>query len=234
MLFFNTIDISNFISDNFTEEDKYDFLLKNNKLKSLNESEISDDESFDIFLSHSYKDRNLILGIKAIFEKLGFSVYVDWINDRLLNRDNVTKDTAAVLQKRMRQSKSLIYATSENASQSKWMPWETGYFDGIRNRMVAILPISDEERVEKSFIGQEYLGLYPYIAMDSLDKNFINTPMMMERQAFESMLNQCRNIYELFVYKDSQSFVLFDDWIKGEKPLSPLEQMKEILENLKK
>jgi hypothetical protein len=232
--FLNSTEISDFIAQNFTEEDKYDFLLRTRKLKSLNESEISDDESFDIFLSHSYKDRDLILGIKAFFEKSGFSVYVDWINDRLLNRDNVTKDTAAVLQKRMLQSKSLIYATSENASQSKWMPWETGYFDGIRNRMVAILPISDKEIVDKPFVGQEYLGLYPYIAIDSLDKNFIGTPMMMERQAFESILNEYRNIYKLFVYKDSQSYVLFDEWIKGEKPLSPLEKMEAILENLKK
>uniref|UniRef100_Q31IQ5 TIR domain-containing protein n=1 Tax=Hydrogenovibrio crunogenus (strain DSM 25203 / XCL-2) TaxID=317025 RepID=Q31IQ5_HYDCU len=176
----------------------------------------------------------MVLGIKAVFEKLGYSVYIDWINDRLLSREKVTKDTASVLQKRMRQSKSLIYVTSESSSHSKWMPWEAGFFDGIRDRMIAILPITDEEQSEKPFIGQEYLGLYPYLALDSLDKNFINKPMFMEPTAFESMLNQYRSSYKLFVFRDYQSYVLFENWINGEKPLSRLEIMNETLDKLNK
>ena len=234
MYLFTKKELSEWVRENVSFEERYDYLARFDKFRVLNESQIENADSFDIFLSHSYKDRDLVLGIKAVFEKLGYSVYVDWINDRLLSRGNVTKDTASVLQKRMRQSKSLIYVTSENSAQSKWMPWEAGFFDGIRDRMIAILPITDEEQNEKPFIGQEYLGLYPYIALDSLDKDFINKPMFMEPTAFESMLNQYRSIDKLFVFRDYQSYVLFDNWINGEKLLSPLEIMNETLDKLNK
>lgn len=222
--------IQAWIKDNVDIEDTYDYLHRTQRLKSLNESEIDDEATFDVFLSHSYHDRDLVIGIKALFEKEGFTVYVDWINDKLLSRDNVTKDTAAVLQKRMRQSKCLIYATSENASQSKWMPWETGFFDGIRDRMVAILPIS--ENASSDFSGQEYLGLYPYIALDSLDKSILGTPMLMEPTAFERMMNDFKKIYKLYVFKDKYAFILFSDWIEGEKPITPKETMEKQLDKI--
>ena len=36
---------------------------------------------FDVFLSHSFKDATVILGIKRILEKQNLTVYVDWIDD---------------------------------------------------------------------------------------------------------------------------------------------------------
>ena len=42
--------------------------------------------SFDIFLSHAVKDADLILGVKTLLEESGFTVYVDWIIDPLLER----------------------------------------------------------------------------------------------------------------------------------------------------
>lgn len=52
---------------------------------------------FDIFLSHSLSDQKLILGIWLSLEDMGYKVYVDWIHDRHLSRDSVTKETARVL-----------------------------------------------------------------------------------------------------------------------------------------
>ena len=37
--------------------------------------------SFDIFLSHSSKDKQLILGVKQLIEDSGYSVYIDWVDD---------------------------------------------------------------------------------------------------------------------------------------------------------
>ena len=69
----------------------------------LNEGRISDStKTYDIFLSHSSKDDELIAGLKLILEDLGYSVYVDW-NDNQLNPDNVTLETAKVLRERMSQ-----------------------------------------------------------------------------------------------------------------------------------
>lgn len=114
---------------------------------------------FDIFLSHSFQDAEVIVGIARLLERDGTSVYVDWRDDPQFDRSRVTADTAAVLRERMQHCHFLLYATSVNASNSKWMPWELGYFDGLRSGKVGILPILN--RSDEAFIGQEYLGLYP-------------------------------------------------------------------------
>ncbi|MFC1855330.1 toll/interleukin-1 receptor domain-containing protein [Thermodesulfobacteriota bacterium] len=127
------------------------------------EKTVTDADSFNIFLSHSYKDKRYIHKLKEHIENIyRITCYVDWINEpRALDRNNIDHNTAELLRKRMSQSQSLIFCTSDNSSDSKWMPWELGYFDALKGR-VAILPIVDEG---KTFIGQEYLGLYPYIDM---------------------------------------------------------------------
>jgi len=122
--------------------------------------------SYDIFLSHSYDDARLVRLIKEMLEEKGFSVYVDWIEDKQLDRGRVTKSTAEILRQRMNTCASLIYLTSESAERSLWMPWELGYMDS-RTGLVAVAPIIDEN---KNFEGREYLGLYPYI--DLTNDNF--------------------------------------------------------------
>ena len=117
---------------------------------------------YDVFLSHSFQDANVILGVKTIAETSGLGVYVDWIDDPSLDRNKVTAETADVLRARMRASSSFVYAHSTNTPDSKWMPWEIGYFDGNKPAgSVWILPLVVENDAE--FKGQEYLGLYPTI-----------------------------------------------------------------------
>lgn len=124
--------------------------------------------TFDIFLSHAFADKSIVLGIYTLLSQSGFSVYVDWIHDRQLDRSAVSPATADVLRKRMRQCKSLFFVTTTNATDSKWMPWECGYFDGhdsklagevVQHGHVAILPVV--EAGQSTFKGVEYLGLYP-------------------------------------------------------------------------
>ena len=132
-------------------------------------------KTYDIFLSHSSKDSELILGLKKYLEEnFKLSVYVDWIEDKQLDRSKVNKKTAETLRGRMKNCKSLIYATSENSigvNGSRWMPWELGYFDGLKRGKVAVMPIQDNRSDE--FKGEEYLQLYdlvekPYSLMDTL------------------------------------------------------------------
>ncbi len=137
---------------------------------------ISDRDTFDIFLSHSYADKKYIRKLKSYIETtFGLKCYVDWLSEPTnLDRNKVNKQTAEILRKRMRQSRSLIYCSSENSPSSKWMPWELGYFDAYRN-LVAILPILDTS--DSSFIGTEYLSLYPLI--DKTDHYiWVNDPLM--------------------------------------------------------
>lgn len=134
----------------------------------LNEAKhnFSTAQTYDIFLSHAFLDAEVVLGVKTLFEKKGLSVYVDWIEDTQLDRNNITKETAETIRNRMKQCKMLFYVTSENAENSKWMPWELGYFDGSKPNKVWIFPLLEYEW--QTFKGQEYLSLYPVINKNNL------------------------------------------------------------------
>lgn len=119
----------------------------------------SSTDRYDVFLSHSYQDADAIYGIKSIIEKLGLKVYVDWIDDSGLDRGKVTARTAQILRERMQTCACLVYVHTPNATQSIWMPWELGYFDGLKPSHVWILPLVSQD--DEEFRGQEYLGLYP-------------------------------------------------------------------------
>jgi hypothetical protein len=123
---------------------------------------------FDIFLSHSYLDREEVEGIYLELTSKGYGVYVDWIVDPQLSRTNVTKETAEKIRNRMRMSRSLLLAVSTNAQMSKWMPWELGYVDG-RSGQCAIFPVSPEVNPPNILVRSEYLLLYPYVKLAEID-----------------------------------------------------------------
>lgn len=162
----------------------------------LNEGRVTDSsKTYDIFLSHSSKDMELIAGLKLILTDLGFSVYVDW-NDKELDPDNVTPRTAEVLRERMKCCRSLVYAFSENASNSKWMPWELGYFDALKNSRVAVLPIS--KTAKEGYKGSEFVGVYYFVKFNKIsgtDKDAI------------------------WVH-NGDNYVIFDGWLKGQEPFN--------------
>lgn len=138
----------------------------------LNEGRVADStKMFDIFLSHSSEDDQIIAGLKLLLQDLGFTVYVDWI-DQELDPNHVTPQTAAILRDRMSRCKSLVYAYSEHARTSKWMPWELGFFDGLKKSMIAVLPISDVNK--KSLQGSEYVGLYYIINITNRNTFWVN------------------------------------------------------------
>lgn len=126
----------------------------------LRESQVQRKFSYDVFLSHSSLDAEIILGLKMVLESLGLSVYIDWLDDPQLSRDCVNKKTAATIKSRMDVCGAMLYAVSSNALSSKWMPWELGYFDGLKQGQVGILPISTPP-TDTDFKGYEYLALYP-------------------------------------------------------------------------
>src|SRR5947209_7092377 len=101
------------------------------QLREFATKSLQSDDSFDIFLSHRYFDADEILALKSSFEDFGFSVFVDWIEVPGLDRGKVTKETADYLREAMNRSSSLLYAASDNSSDSKWMPWELGYSDAL-------------------------------------------------------------------------------------------------------
>lgn len=153
--------------------------------------------AYDVFLSHSYLDQPLVYTIVDLFNAAGYSVYVDWMVDTQLDRNEVTAATAKTLRTRMDTCQGLAYIATANISNSKWCPWELGYMDGKKNGRCAILPVLDNQT--STFSGQEYLGIYPYIDYEKTSKSgqydfWVNDPT------------------------DRQKYVSLKDWLKGEDP----------------
>lgn len=170
-------------------------LSVNQRLRQL--SEVQDTkEAFDIFLCHSYLDAELVLGLKSIIEDLEHSVYVDWVVDGQLDRSSVSRATAELLRERMAKSMTLFFATSSTSACSKWMPWECGYFDGLKGK-VAVCPLVDEPGPSNEFQGQEYLSLYPYVTHWVRDGDAIP---------------------QLWIHESPSKCVNFRGWIKGGTP----------------
>lgn len=151
-------------------------------------------KQYDIFLSHAFSDARAILGIKGLLEDVGHGVYIDWIEDPQLDRSHVTSETASILRSRMNICRSLFYVTTQAASESRWMPWECGYFDGKRGK-TAILPVT--QVASSQFQGQEYLGLYPYI---------LKAPRQSDKRE------------RLWVHRESSVYVEFEQWLSGKEP----------------
>lgn len=154
----------------------------------------ADIAGFDIFLSHSSTDKNLIYGIyRELTETFNKDVYVDWLIDPQLDRTRVSIATADLLRKRIKQSKSLFYVETPHSVISKWMPWELGYMDGLKTK-AAVMPLEDPET--KKTYGIEYLGLYPLVDY------YLKPPQLKK---------------ELCVVTEAGAHVYFDDWL-GENP----------------
>jgi hypothetical protein len=177
-----------------TQKRKVNFSKGLSAVEVLNES-FNINKTYDVFLSHSYVDKEKIASVKYYLELLGLSVYIDWIDDRQLVRDRVTKETAIRIKARMKKCKSLIYVFSNNSDSSKWMPWELGYFDGIKGR-IAILPITRGGN-SNAFNGTEYLGLYPYVTKDLI----ANT-----------------NDETLWIRENESKYISISEWLIGRNP----------------
>ena len=127
----------------------------------INEARGSRDwTTFDIFLSYNIKDKNVIEGIYLFLTKMGKKVYLDFIVDPQLSRENASLSTAQLIRRRLKNSRQLIYAMSCNSTESKWMPWELGVADG-EGLECNILPVSST--YYKDFNKKEYLQLYPLL-----------------------------------------------------------------------
>lgn len=119
---------------------------------------------FDIFLSYNIADLNVVKGIYFMLRKMGCTVYLDCIVDPDLKRSESDKQTAERIQNRLKHSKSLLYAQSQSANQSNWMPWELGVVDGHTGKCM-ILPVTKEQAEINP--RREYLLLYPYVKPNS-------------------------------------------------------------------
>lgn len=170
----------------------------NNYLKKVTASEQKERGKFDIFLSHSYDDKDTVIDIvNHLKNEYGVYAYVDWLADPFLDRSNVNRSTANLLKTRMQQCDSLAFLDTEKARESNWTPWEVGYMDGLKER-VFIIPVVSVEK--EDYKGMEYFSLYPFLDEAKEDKSEI----------MRLWVNSQEKKYH---YRD------FHNWIKEGEPL---------------
>ncbi|MDN7429920.1 toll-Interleukin receptor [Burkholderia sp. AU16741] len=118
---------------------------------------------YDVFLSQTMRDAEIVLGVYDYLEQQGYSVYCDWIESPESDRAAVTPANAAAVREAMRASDTMLFIDTQGAVQSRWMCWELGWFDAAKGH-VAILPVVSQDT--EYYHGREFLGLYPYVRID--------------------------------------------------------------------
>lgn len=119
------------------------------------------------FLSHSSKDKDLVVGAIIVLENHGTKVYIDEIDPEM--PPYTSAQTANLLKSRIRQTKKFVLLTSKNSKDSRWVPWELGIADGYKNLAnIALFPSSDAP-YDQSWAEWEYLGLYDRIVWGKLE-----------------------------------------------------------------
>ncbi len=95
---------------------------------------IQSQKVYDVFISHSNLDSELVMELKDSLNLHDFSIYCDWTSDNdFLKRNLAGKYTEQVLKKRIEQSKTLLFLKTENSMnkdgciRSEWVDMEISY-----------------------------------------------------------------------------------------------------------
>ena len=95
-------------------------------LARINEDTIQSKKSYEAFISHSYKDADLVYKTKEILNSQGITCYCDWMSDSdFLKRNLVSEYTEMVLRKRIEQSDMIIFIRTLNSmpKSEPLSPW---------------------------------------------------------------------------------------------------------------
>jgi hypothetical protein len=104
-------------------------------------------KEYDFFISHSSKDSTYVQKLIQAENQDGKNIFCDWINDvDYLKRHLLCKATLKVLEKRMEQSKAMIFVVSENSLHSIWCKYELNYFTELRKPIYCISKKAIDEK----------------------------------------------------------------------------------------
>lgn len=155
---------------------------------------------YDIFLSQTIRDAEVVLGVYLYLTDKGYKVFCDWIAAPQVDRSEVSPANAAFVRKMMGISDSLMFLDTQQADQSLWMCWELGWFDGNKGR-VCIVPVLRES---EEYRAREFLGLYPYLQIDAIGRLRLKRPNIPSPAGLT-----------IFEAPDSRSL---DSWLKDDDP----------------
>jgi TIR domain len=113
-------------------------------INRINENQIQNKKIYDVFISHSSKDKSIIQKLIKALNKHNLNNYCDWTSDSdFLKRELVSKYTKAVLQKRLEQSKMLLFVRTCDSIESDWVKFELEFFKTLGKPMRCINFVGD-------------------------------------------------------------------------------------------
>lgn len=137
-------------------------------LKAIYNSPLEQMKCYDLFLSHSYRDKEKLIELKDLLNASGLNVYMDWINDKdELLRTLTSADTAKVITERINASKAILYVHTNSSLDSKWTPWELGYAYAIKKPILIYRP-------EETDNEPEYLQLHKFVEIKDKSLVFVD------------------------------------------------------------
>lgn len=108
-------------------------------LAAITNEQFDSQKKYDVFLSHSSLDSELVLHLMSILNSKGLTVYVDWVEDQTALKRNLTSgDTAKVLIERIKSSRVILYVKTSQSALSLWTPWELGYAQAIGKKITVL------------------------------------------------------------------------------------------------
>ena len=129
-------------------------------VKAIYNSPLEQMKHYDLFLSHSYKDKDKLIELKDSLNAIGLNVYMDWVNDKdELLRDLTCAETAKVITERIKASKAILYVHTNSSLDSKWTPWELGFASALNMPILVYRPEPTENE-------PEYLQLYIPVVLE--------------------------------------------------------------------
>lgn len=124
-------------------------------------------KTYDFFISHSSKDSASVQKLIQYENQNGKNIFCDWINDvDYLKRHLLCSATLKVLEKRLEQSKGVIFVLSDNSMNSMWCKYELNYFEELE-RPIYFIKTEDIEKdnfmitplIDKWYLDAEYKQL---------------------------------------------------------------------------
>jgi hypothetical protein len=143
-----------------------------------------------VFLSHSHIDVNdlskqELYGLMRLLLLYGGDIYIDWLDPDMPKE--TSSETAVRLKGKIDLCDRFLLLATENAINSKWVPWELGYADKAKGiESIAIIPIADPYG---HWSGSEYLALYPRVLVTKDDNLGIYQPCAQTGRYIKSWFN---------------------------------------------
>lgn len=134
-----------------TETDQF-IVSPEDLYQRLESNTVQNKKKFHAFISHSYRDFDLVRQVKSSLNNHGLNVYCDWMSDNdFLKRHLVSDYTRMVLKKRIDQSKCIIFLQTKNSVDtdssftSPWISLEIEYATSIGKPMYSLNFSSDRD-----------------------------------------------------------------------------------------